>query len=147
MATRQKSSPNSQILDCLNRIFQAEMSGIIRYLHYSFMVMGYNRIPIQKWFRDQAQEASDHAVIIGEKITALGGHPSVVSAGVEETNEHSIQALLSESARFEEESLKMYKELVRLAGDDIALEEMAREFVRLETEHLEEVSKMLRAPH
>jgi bacterioferritin len=142
--SKNKAPKISPAMECLHSIFQSEMAGVIRYMHYSFMVMGHNRIPIQKWFRDQATESMDHAVIIGEKITSLGGHPPVVSAEVIETDEHDINALLSESLKHESESLELYKKLVRLSGDDIALEEMARDFVRTETEHTDEVKKMLR---
>lgn len=140
------ASPTSkEALDCLVQIFQAETAGIIRYLHYSFMIMGHNRIPIQKWFREQAQESMTHATEVGEKITSFGGHPPVISARVEESNVHSVDQILQESLKFEEETLNLYKKLVKLAGDDIALEEMARGFVRAETEHINEVQKMLRA--
>lgn len=135
---------NKPILDCLNQILQCEMSGIVRYLHYSFMIMGHHRIPIQKWLRDQANEAMGHAVIIGEKITALGGHPPMIHSHIEETNTHSVDQILTESLEFEKESLALYKKLVVLAGDDIALEELAREMVKIETEHIEEVQKMLK---
>ncbi|MDL1871495.1 bacterioferritin [Deltaproteobacteria bacterium PRO3] len=138
------SGSNKKIMDCLNRIFQKEMSGIHRYLHYSFMIMGHNRIPIQKWFRDKANEGMIHAVQIGEKITALGGHPSLESAPVPETKSHNIDDILKESLAFEQNALEDYIQLVKLSGEDIALEEMARDFVRQETEHLEEVEKMLR---
>lgn len=141
--TQNKTSP--EVMTCLNQIFQAEMAGIVRYLHYSFMIMGHNRIPIQKWFRDQANESSAHAIIVGEKITSLGGHPPLVSAVVEETHKHSVQDILSESLKFEEEGLDLYKKLAKVAGDDIALEELARDFVRQETEHVDEVRKMLRS--
>jgi bacterioferritin len=126
---------NPRALEILSKIFQAEMAGIIRYLHYSFMIMGHNRIPIQKWFRDQANEAMTHSVAVGEKITSLGGHPPMITAKIEETNVHSVDQILKESLHFEEETLNLYKELVKAAGDDIALEEMAREFVKAETEH------------
>ncbi len=139
-----KSTTTPEVMDCLVQIFQAEMSGIIRYLHYSFMIMGHHRIPIQNWFRSQAQESMTHATTVGEKITSLGGHPPMVSARVEETNVHSLDQILQESLGFETATLNLYKKLVRLAGDDIALEEMAREFVRTETEHMDEVNKMLK---
>jgi len=132
-----------EAMACLNKIFQAEMAGVMRYLHYSFMIMGHNRIPIQKWFRDRATESQGHAVIIGEKITSLGGHPSMASAKVEESNQHNVHTILEESLAFELEALDLYKQLVKLAGDDIALEELARDFVRQETEHTDEVRKML----
>ena len=132
-------------LDILNEIFQAEMAGIIRYLHYSFMIMGHNRIPIQKWFRDKAQESTSHALAIGEKITSYGGHPPVVSATVNETKGHSVHTILEESLEFEIEALNLYKQLVKAAGDDIALEELAREMVKIETDDTDEVLKMLRS--
>ena len=33
--------------------------------------MGHNRIPIQKWFRDQAMESMAHATTVGEKSQPL----------------------------------------------------------------------------
>lgn len=144
-SSAQPTSTSKEVLACLSKIFQHEMSGIHRYLHYSFMIMGHNRIPIQKWFRDQANEAQTHAIIIGEKITSYGGHPPIVSSAIEESNRHGVHELLQESLSFELSGLDSYKELVRLAGDDIALEELARDFVRQETEHADEVRKMLRS--
>ncbi len=138
------AAANTKLVECLHDLFKGEMAGIIRYLHYSFMVMGHNRIPIQQWFRSQAQESMAHAILLGEKITSLGGHPPVISAKVEETNLHSVDQILKESLIHEEANLELYKKLAKLAGDDIAIEEMARAFVRLETEHVEEVKKMLR---
>ncbi|MCH2533908.1 MAG: ferritin-like domain-containing protein [Bdellovibrionales bacterium] len=148
MSTEEKSYKNEQILTLLGEIYQAEMAGINRYLHYSFMIMGYNRIPIQKWFRANAQEAMDHATIIGEKITSLGGHPPIYAAKVEESNLHTIQQLLEESLKFEQEAISLYKQLTKAAVEleDIALEELARSFVREEIEHADEVRKMLRKP-
>ncbi len=138
-------STNKEVMKCLHEILQAEMAGIMRYLHYSFMIMGHNRIPIQKWFRDQASESMMHAVTVGEKITSYGGHPPAFSAEMKESHVHNINAMLEESLSFELAGLSLYKKLVSLSGDDIALEEMAREFVRSETEHVEEVQKMLRS--
>jgi len=144
MVYESRKPENKEVMECLEQIFQAEMAGIIRYLHYSFMIVGHNRIPIQKWFRDQAQEGMIHSTIIGEKITSLGGHPPVLSARIEESHIHSVDQILQESLKFEGDTLKLYEKLVRLASDDIALEEMARSFVRAETEHLDEVIKMLK---
>ena len=142
--TQKKVSP--EVLKQLEKIFQAEMAGIVRYLHYSFMVMGHSRIPIQQWFRTQASEAMAHTVLVGEKLTSLGGHPPVVHATVEETNLHGVDTLLEESLRFEQDALALYKRLASLAArsGDVALEEMARQFVRDETEHVDEIVKMLR---
>jgi len=139
---------NKQVLDLLGKIYQEEMEGITRYLHYSFMIMGYNRIPIQNWFRSNASESMAHATIIGEKITSLGGHPPILAKTAHESNVHTIKQLLQESLEFELNTLAMYKELCLLAVKvgDIALEELARGQVKEETEHADEVRKMLVSP-
>ena len=140
------SKTDKKIIECLSEIFQAEMAGIVRYLHYSFMIMGHNRIPIQKWFRDQASESTAHTIAVGEWITSFDGHPPVISAKMEESNKHGVDQILKESLKFEEESLDLYKQLVKIAVDagDIALEEFARGQVMEETNHIFEVKKMLR---
>ena len=140
---KKESKVNAKILNQLNEILEMEISGVARYLHYSLMIRGPNRIPIVKFFRDQATEAFTHAAQIGEKITAFGGHPSLKVAPVPETHKHSTLEILAESLEFEKEGLDMYKRLLKIVGDDVALEELTREFIRLEQEHIEEVQKML----
>ncbi len=141
-----RDTHRTAILAQLDLLLQEELSGVVRYLHYSFMVFGPNRIPIGKWFRDQAQEGMAHAVLLGEKITALGGHPTVAVRAVPESHDHQVTAILQESLTFEREALADYVQLLHLCGDDIALEELARQQIRKETEHIEEVEKMLRGP-
>lgn len=132
-----------QIVEKLNEILESEISGVVRYMHYSLMVKGPNRIPIVKFFRDQATEAFDHAALIGEKITAFGGHPSLKVQPVKEGNKHDVMDILRESLEHEKHAVALYGELLKLSGDDVALEELAREMIRLEVEHIEEVEKML----
>ena len=148
MTDNEKTDKHKETLDLLGEIYQEEMAGITRYLHYSFMIMGHNRIPIQSWFRSNATESMTHATLIGEKITSLGGHPPMVAAKTEEMHNHSVEQLLKESLCFEEKNIGLYKKLITLATDsgDIALEELARSQVKVETEHADEVRKMLRSP-
>src|SRR5690349_8279341 len=99
------------IVDQLNTLLEMELSGVTRYLHYSFMVFGANRIPITAWFREQAVEGVNHAVLVGEKITAYGGEPTVRVRPVPETRHQSLRAMLEESRVFEAESLAEYHKL------------------------------------
>ncbi|HEY2346465.1 MAG TPA: ferritin-like domain-containing protein [Xanthomonadaceae bacterium] len=138
------SKTSSAVLKQLNLLLEIELSGVARYLHYSFMIMGPNRIPITKWFRDQATEAMDHGVLVGEKVSAYGGHPSVKVRQVPENDQHDIKTILMESLNFEREALDEYHKLLKLAGDDVSLEELARKQIVTETAHIEEVEKMLR---
>lgn len=141
------SKKNDKVVGLLNEIIEMEISGVIRYLHYALMIKGPNRIPIVKWFHDQANEGYMHASMIGEKITALGGHPSLKVSPVPETKTHKVLDILKESLDFEEKALSKYKDVLKHVGDDVALEELIRSMVRTETEHIEEVVKMLDTNH
>lgn len=137
------AADNKKIIDQLNKILESEISGVVRYLHYALMITGPNRIPIVKWFHEQANEAFAHASMIGEKITALGGHPSLKVLPVPETKTHQVLDILKESLEFEGAALEMYVQVLKNCEDNIALEELIREMIRKETEHCEEVVKML----
>ena len=42
---------NDSVIGVLNRILEAELAGVVRYTHYSFLVFGFGRIPIVSWLR------------------------------------------------------------------------------------------------
>jgi bacterioferritin len=131
----------------LNRILELELAGVVRYLHYSFMVFGHSRIPIVSWLRAQASESEAHAVLAGEHITSLGGHPSLKIGGLLETHKHNINDILTEAHDHEQEGLSQYRELLALVRDkSVMLEEYARAQIAAEEQHLAEIRKMKRAP-
>lgn len=135
------------VLDVLNHILEAELAGVVRYTHYSFMVFGYGRIPIVHWLRGQAEESLTHAQAAGEYITALGGHPSLGIGKLLESEKHDIGAILRESLDHENVALGHYRALLSLVeGREIMLEEYARQMVAAESKHASEVDKMLRQP-
>ena len=137
-------SNNQEIIKRLDELLELEISGVARYLHYSLMITGPNRIPIVKFFRDQALEGFNHAAIMGEKITALGGHPSLKVRPVPETNKHAVLDILEESLQFEKDAVQKYLDLLPLCANNVALEELIRKQIQQEQEHIEEVEKMLK---
>jgi bacterioferritin len=137
----------SAVIQVLNKILEAELAGVLRYTHYSFMVYGYGRIPIVSWLRSQADESLLHAQEAGELVTALGGHPSLGIGKLLESEKHDIGVILEESLTHEAEALGLYKELLTLVNDrDVMLEEYARRMIAEESMHMSAVDKMLRQP-
>jgi bacterioferritin len=135
------------VIEVLNRILETELAGVVRYTHYSFMVYGYNRIPIVAWLRDQASESVGHAQQAGEMITLLGEHPSLAIGKLLETHRHDVGDILREALENERAGLALYQRLLDLvAGRDIMLEEYARRLISEESMHVAEVDKMLRRP-
>lgn len=139
-----EGSDKKAIVEQLNKILQMELAGVSRYLHYSFMVFGHNRIPIVSFFRGQATEGMQHAVMVGEKITAYGAHPTIRIDNPPEGGKHDVRSMLTESLEFERRGVALYRELLDMCGGDIALEELTRSQISAEPEHCEEVEKMLR---
>jgi bacterioferritin len=142
-----KDQTREKAVDTLNKILEMELAGTIHYTHYSFMVFGYNRIPIVSWLEKQATESMAHARAAGELVTQLGAHPSLAIGPLLETHKHDIGDILRESLAHEKKTLVEYEKLLELVqGEDVMLEEFAREHIYLERLHIGEVDKMLRKP-
>ena len=136
-----------KVIAVLNRILEAELAGVVRYTHYTFLVFGFGRIPVISWLRDQASESLLHAQQAGEWVTTLGAHPSLAIGPLLDSHKHDIGAILRESLEAEGYALALYRELLALVeGRSVALEEFARQMVLAEEMHAAEVDKMLRKP-
>ncbi len=143
----EKSLDQKKVIAALSSILEEELAGVVRFTHYSFMIYGYNRIPIVSWLREQAGENLAHAHQAGELITHMGGHPSLAIGPLLETHKHDVGDILRESLDGERRGLELYKRLLALvAGRSLHLEEYARRMIFEEETHLGEVDKMLRKP-
>src|SRR5207344_1105287 len=137
----------ARVVAILNRLLEAELAGVVRYTHYSFMVFGFGRIPIVSWLRAQADESLLHAQQVGEWITTLGEYPSLEIGPLLDSHQTDIGAMLRESLETEARTLGLYRELLRVVeGRSVALEEFARQMIQLEELHAADVDKMLRKP-
>ena len=134
------------VIEKLNQALENEYAGVVRYSHYSLMIFGFNRIPIVGWFRAQSAESLAHAEAIGEKITGLGGHPSLKVGGLLETHKHAVSEILKESLEHERAQIDLLNEALTLVDGDIYLEEFIRTMIMDETEHVNEIIKMLKSP-
>ncbi len=132
-----------KIISQLSKIFELELSGVVRYLHYSLVVRGPHRLPIVQFFDAQSKESLLHANIIGTKIVSCGGEPPLTKTAIIGAKSQDVFDLLKESLIFEKNVILMYRDLLNLVQDDIALEELCRTMIRTEIEHVEEIEKMI----
>ncbi|BAU66455.1 MAG: ferritin-like domain-containing protein [Stanieria sp.] len=140
-----KELDRDKTITILNEIMEFELAGVVRYTHYSLMVTGPNRIPIVQFFQAQANESLTHAQQVGEILTGLEGHPSLKIAPIEESYEHNLHAILSESLNHEKKALELYKKLLDVVKDaSVYLEEFTRSMIGQEELHNIEIRKMLR---
>lgn len=136
---------NENLIKSLNKDLEREMAGIVRYLHHSFIVFGPHRGPLVQMFRQQAQESMMHAIQLGEKITALGGHPTVKVDQVFEPGEQTIEDMIEENLTAEREQLDLYTEQLKSIGDsNLPMKLMLENIIVEEQSHVEEMEKYLR---
>ncbi len=136
-----------EVIAILNKILEAELAGVVRYIHYSLMIFGHNRIPIVSWLREQANESTRHAQEAGELITHFGGHPSLGIGSLLESHKHNVNDILQESLEHERIGLSHYYELLKaIEGKSVLLEEYARKMIMEEEMHISDVDKMMRKP-
>ncbi len=133
-----------KIIKALNEALEGELSEMVRYVHHSFHVYGQGRGPIVGMLRARAQESMGHAILLGEKIIALGGNPTAHVSEVLEPKRETIDEILKDTLAAEKESLEQYKSYLPLVKDDIALDFMLRKQVLDEQEHVDELEKLLR---
>ena len=140
-----KNLDKDKTISILNDILKYELAGVVKYTHFALMVTGPNRLSLDSFFKAQATESLEHAQQSGELLTGLGGHPSQAIPSIEETNQHSVQSLLTESLIHEEKAISLYNQLLECSeGKSLYIEEYARDMIKTEEMHSIEIKKLLR---
>jgi bacterioferritin len=134
----------AKIIKKLNEALERELNEVVRYLHQSFLVFGPDRKPIVELFRENSRESMEHATQLGEKIVALGGDPVVKILEIYEPKRLSTAEMLANDLKQETEALEGYKAMLPLVEGDVALTSMISRLIEEETEHVEEMGKMVR---
>jgi len=96
----------AELIENLNKALSLELAGIIQYSQHSYLVTGIEREVYKDWFRDQAEEAQDHAETLGDKIVALGGVPSVEPAMIRQST--NLLEMLKQDLELEREAIAAY---------------------------------------
>ncbi len=96
----------AELIEDLNKALSLELSGIIQYSQHSYLVTGIEREIYKEFFRDQAEEAQQHALFLGDKIVALGGIPTVEPAMIRQSTD--LQEMLKQDLELEREAIAGY---------------------------------------
>ena len=132
---------NKTVIDGLNKALSLEWAGSIQYLQHSFLVHGLHREVYKPFFSTRSAECRDHAALLGEKIAALGGLPTVEPAPIKQGLE--IEEMLHQDLELEKATVIAYQEVLNAAKDDVALRHMMEGLIETETTSVEETEKLL----
>src|SRR5215203_2311935 len=96
----------NKAIEKLNECLRHEWTGVAQYAQAGFVVAGLWREVYSGMFQASAKESFGHAKLVGEKIVALGGLPTVERNAVKQS--HDLTELLSFALEFESKAVKCY---------------------------------------
>jgi bacterioferritin len=132
----------ARMIDKLNEILKWEYAGLVQYTQFSFLVQDVWREVYSKFFRDNGEEALDHAHLVGDKIVALGGVPTVERGEVKQSTD--LKEMLEYSLEVESLQVKLYTEALELCEDrDVAIRVLLEDICREEQEGVDHIEKLL----
>jgi len=132
---------NAELIDSLNRALSLELAGVIQYLQHSFLVTGPEREVFREFFRDLSGEARDHAGMLGDKIVALGGVPTVEPGDIRQST--NLGEMLRQDLELERTALEAYTSAWRACTDaELATRFLLEERIASEQKHVEEFEKL-----
>ena len=132
---------NAELIESLNRALGLELAGVIQYLQHSFLVTGQEREVFRGFFRDLSGEARDHAALLGDKIVAVGGVPTVEPGEIRQSTD--LSEMLRQDLELERAAMDAYLAAWRACTeDDLATRFLLEERIAQEQRHIEEFEKL-----
>lgn len=131
----------AELVENLNHALSLELAGVIQYSQHSYLITGEWREVYKKFFRDQAEEAQDHAESLGDKIVALGGVPTVEPAMIRQSIE--LKEMLKQDLELERDAMAAYMAAWASCDDnDLPQKFWLEERISEEQQHIEELEKL-----
>ncbi len=132
---------NTELIENLNRALGLELAAVIQYMQHSFLVTGPEREVYRSFFRDQSEEAHDHARMLGDKIVALGGVPTVEPGMIRQSTQ--LTEMLQQDLELEREGMQAYVDSWKACTDaELATRFLLEERIAEEQKHIEEFEKL-----
>ncbi len=128
-------------IDKLNEILKHEWTGLAQYAQQAFLVRGLWREPYAKMFFESAEECFRHAKLIGEKIVALGGVPTLERNTVKQSTD--VRQMLQDALAFEQAAVEHYREALEICADDRPLVVLLEDLILEEQEGVDELQKLV----
>ena len=134
----------AELIDRLNEDLARELGAIIMYLTYAARATGPYRPQLSQFFLAEVVDEQLHAQYLANKIVAMGGEPTTQPRAVSlpKTNRGMLEAVL----KAEQEATDGYTQRAKEADayGDKGLVVQLEDFIRDESNHVEETERILR---
>ena len=130
-----------ELIDNLNRALGLELAAVIQYMQHSFLVTGAEREVYRAFFREQSEESHGHAKMLGDKVVALGGVPTVEPGMIRQSTD--LAEMLRQDLALEREAMEAYLAAWESCKDsDRPTRFLLEERISQEQIHIDELEKL-----
>ncbi len=139
-----------KVIAVLNQVLATELVCNMRYRNHHYMAQGIGGEVAAQEFWEHALEEADHANMVAERISQLGGAPDFDPEGLA-TRSHAeyrthadLGGMVEENLVAERVAIGTYAEIVRWLGDtDPTTRRIMEEILAKEEEHADDMARML----
>jgi bacterioferritin len=154
-AVTQSNTKNLETtLRLLNEALATEIVCTLRYKRHYYTARGIHKESVAAEFAAHAQEEQEHADLIAERITQLGGSPNFNPEGLaarssSEYNEpDDLVEMIRENLVAERIAIETYSEMIRFFGEgDPTSRRLIETILAVEEEHANDMADLLEAHH
>jgi len=138
------------VIRILNEVLATELVCVLRYKRHYYMATGIHAQAVAEEFLEHAKEEQEHADLVAERITQLGGEPNFNPEGLamrshsEYAEGKTLLDMVREDLVAERIAVESYTEIIRYLGeDDPTTRRMIEKIMAKEEEHADDMKKIL----
>ena len=138
------------VIKVLNEALATELVCVLRYKRHHYAATGIHAQAVADEFLEHAKEEQDHADMIAERITQLGGEPDfnpetlAKRSHSEYVEGKNLSDMIREDLIAERIAIESYSEIIRYLGDnDPTSRRVMEEILAKEEEHAEDLKTLI----
>ena len=134
---------NEELTELLNKDLEKEYAAAIQYVNHAAVMTGAKFGSIIKELKVHVDEEIQHAIILADQISFLGGNPSVKVSEIKIAGDN--EQMLQQDLDGEEDAIRRYKERIEQAEElkEFALAQQLRNILAQEQEHAMDLQQAL----
>jgi len=132
-----------KVLKALNEALAQEHACYIRYMTHAAVVRGPYADAVAGRLKEIAGDESEHAAKIRDRITALGGTPTMEVAREDLILAQSLKEIIEVNLKEEDKAIAMYRSILKEIGEESGLLfETIEDILQEEQENKEELERL-----
>lgn len=132
------------VINALNKILEQEHACAIRYATHAAVIQGPYAETVAARLKEIAGDEIDHAEKLRDRITALGGVPSMQVSTGDLKYADTLEEILAINIQEERDAIIAYEAVFKvIPPENVILYQTLQYLIRDEQEHLEELENLL----